>query len=94
MRNAPVPTLGAEFIEIGREHINTILDYAHHLAAFKMGGQEFVDTFGLSESFIRQAMIYNERIEAAVRNAGVIAGISRQEEVQRPRRWQKVQIGA
>ena len=54
-RNAPVPAADSEYVEIGRDNINTILDYAHHLAAFKMGGKEFADTFGLSENFIRQA---------------------------------------
>ncbi len=44
-RNAIVPVLPGDFIQVGREQLDVILGYARHLAAFKMGGTEFEDTF-------------------------------------------------
>ena len=38
VRNAPVPTVGTDVLQIGPELVNDILDYAQHLAIFKECG--------------------------------------------------------
>jgi hypothetical protein len=41
IQNAVVPSVDGDFLQIGREELDVILDYAQHLAAFKQGGAEF-----------------------------------------------------
>lgn len=38
IRNAPVPILGTDILQIGQDVYDSILDYAQHLALFKEGG--------------------------------------------------------
>ena len=65
IRNTPVPVLDADFLQIGREQLDSILDYAEHLAAFKMAGAEFAATVRQSNNFLLAAMQYNWRLAAA-----------------------------
>jgi hypothetical protein len=62
IRNAPVPTLDTDFIQLGRQDLETILGYAEHTAAFKLGGGEFLATMPLFNSFMKQATAYNSRL--------------------------------
>lgn len=65
VRKAVVPTAGGDFIQVGREYIDIILDYAEHLAAFKSGGQEFRHTYRAAENFFNACLGYNQRLAAA-----------------------------
>ena len=60
--NAPIPSNPGDFMQIGRDDYDAILDYAQHLAAFKMGGQEFLATLPLLEGFFRRATLYNSKL--------------------------------
>lgn len=62
---APIPTSDNDFIQIGREHVDAILDYACHLAAFKQAGAEFTATIPQAEQFMRNAVALNNRIDAS-----------------------------
>lgn len=62
VRKAPIPVLAGDYVQIGREQLDSILDYAEHLAAFKMGGEEFKATFKGAENFFASAVAYNERL--------------------------------
>lgn len=64
IRNAPLPADDDEYLQLGREHINYVLDYAQHLASFKMGGAEFQMTLPLYESMLEGAMKHNEQLRA------------------------------
>lgn len=64
IRNAIVPTNDADFIQVGRQDLETILGYAEHLAAFKLAGTEFLNTMPLLDKFISQASAYNSRLSA------------------------------
>ncbi len=55
VRNAPVPTVGADYLQIGPELLDTILDYAQHLALFKEGGAAIQQAAGLLEKFMAMA---------------------------------------
>lgn len=61
---APIPATDSNFVQIGREQIGPILDYAEHLAAFKMAGEEFKATFKGADNFFTAAVAYNERLAA------------------------------
>jgi len=60
--NAPIPVLDGDFIQLGRQDLETILGYAEHIAAFKLGGGEFIATMPLFNSFMKQAIAYNTRL--------------------------------
>jgi hypothetical protein len=83
---APVPVNDGDDVQLGREQVDMILDYAEHLAAFKMGGQEFLATVRHADNFLRESMAYNERLSAASRYITPDANQSVLETVSRPRR--------
>lgn len=59
---APIPATDGDFIQIGQEQLDPLLGYAKHLAAFKMGGEEFRSTMKDAENFFNAALAYNERL--------------------------------
>lgn len=65
VRNMPVPAADADYIQVGLDSLDVILGYAQHLAAFKMGGQEFQNTQVLYQQFIQAAGRMNRMIKAA-----------------------------
>lgn len=65
VRNMPVPATGADFLQVGRDMVDPILDYAQHLASFKMAGADFSYTMKLYQNFIRAAGEQNSRIRQA-----------------------------
>lgn len=58
VQNAPVPVNDADPLQVGRDDLDAIIDYAQHLAAFKMGGEEFTRTTPLLQRFLEQASLY------------------------------------
>lgn len=62
VQNAPVPALDADFIQVPRDTLDIILDYAEHLSMFKCGGAEFEMTAPLFDNFRKAAMLANKRI--------------------------------
>jgi hypothetical protein len=63
VRKAPISS-GSAFVQIGREYIDVIIDYALHLACFKMGGIEFRNSFRNAQNFFDAALNYNQRLSA------------------------------
>lgn len=64
VRNMPVPVVDIDFLQVGREYVTSILDYAQHLASFKMGGQEFQNTQAQYGRFIQAAGHVNLMLKA------------------------------
>lgn len=64
VRNAVVPSLDGDFMQVGREELDSILDYAEHLAMFKCGGAEFAATMPLLNRFVKAASVYNDRLSS------------------------------
>jgi hypothetical protein len=64
VRKAIIPAVDADFIQIGREYLDPILDYAEHLAAFKCAGYEFRNTYRGAANFFNAALGYNQRLAA------------------------------
>ncbi len=62
VQNAPLPVLPSDPIQLARDDYGAVLDYAQHLAAFKMGGAEFQATFPLYQGFVKRAALYNSKL--------------------------------
>ena len=62
VRSMPVPVIDADFLQVGSEVLDTVLDYAQHLACFKMGGSEFNSTLQLYQNFLRSCAGQNDRL--------------------------------
>lgn len=60
--NAPVPVRDADFVQVTRDTFDAILDYAQHLADFKMGGHDFVQSQELAKNFFLAAIATNSRL--------------------------------
>ena len=60
--NIPLPTVDADFLQVDRGALNPLLDYAQHLASWKMAGTEFHNTDRLRVNFYTQAALENQRI--------------------------------
>jgi hypothetical protein len=52
VRNAPIPVLDSDPIQIGPELTNDLLDYAQHLALIKEGGPQIAGNKGLLDQFM------------------------------------------
>lgn len=64
VRNMVLPASDADFIQVGRDDMNAVLDYAQHIAMLKCGGAEFAATFPLYQSFMRHCALYNSKLKA------------------------------
>lgn len=64
LRNMVVPASDSDVLQIGKEITDVLLDYAEHLACFKMGGEEFQMSMPCYERFVRAAMMWNDRLRA------------------------------
>lgn len=50
VRKAPIPTADDDYIQVGREQIDALLDYAQHVAMIKCQGVEFSQSMPLLEA--------------------------------------------
>lgn len=60
--NAPIPVLNTDSVQVARDDLDSVLDYAQHLAAFKQGGAEFLSTMPLMQRFLQQAQVYGLKL--------------------------------
>jgi hypothetical protein len=60
--NQPVPVLDGDYVQIGRDVFDAILDYAQCLASFKMGGAEFLQAQDLEKNFFAVCLASNKRL--------------------------------
>lgn len=63
--SATIPVANTDYLQIGPEELEAIYGYAQHIAAFKMGGEEFTATLPLFEAFIKAAALQNARLATA-----------------------------
>lgn len=61
--NVPVPASDSDDIQVGRDAIDPIIDYAQHLAMFKIGGSEFVASVKLYKNLLALAAVQNARLK-------------------------------
>lgn len=62
VENAPMPANDTSNLQVAREDLDAVLDYAQHIASFKLGGTEFLSTASLFERFLKQAGLYNSKL--------------------------------
>ncbi len=94
VRKAPIPDLDADYVQIGQEQLDSLVEYAVHLALFKCGGMEFAVTQRLADEFMLQAMTYNQRLSASARYVIAPKESSQREKAYRARRSQSEGLGA
>jgi hypothetical protein len=63
--NIPIPVLDSDYIQMDRGALNPLIDYAFHLASFKMQGAEFKATDKLRQNFYLAAALENSRLTKA-----------------------------
>lgn len=84
VENAPVPTADADFIQLGRDDLDAIIDYSQHLAALKMGGAEFTNTIPLFQRFMQRAQLYNAKLAELGEYTSVLYALSQRENQMNP----------
>jgi hypothetical protein len=85
VENAPVPVALGDSVQVARDDLDVIIDYAQHLASFKMGGAEFTSTMPLLERFMSKAAVYGLKLTEIAEYDALITGVSQQEENLNPR---------
>lgn len=63
-RKAPIPANDGEFVQMSKEELDVILDYAEHVAVSKQGGDTLTGSMPLMNNFYRMASIRNQRMRA------------------------------
>jgi hypothetical protein len=64
VQNTPVPVNDTDYLPIGREELEGVFAYAHHLASFKVGGRDFEATEGDYTKFLNQCAVVMDRTAA------------------------------
>ena len=49
--NAPIPSNDVAYVQLSRDGVDAVLNYAQHIASFKMGGKDFALTAPLFDEF-------------------------------------------
>lgn len=62
LRTMPVPAGTGDYIQVGREQLDAILDMSQHTLCFKLGGAEFVATEACRDRFMKVAAVQNARL--------------------------------
>ena len=88
----PAPLLGAVgFINLGQDEVESILDYALHIAQFKEGGQEFDASQEYLKEFLKEA---GERNGVLMQSAKFRNWMGLTDQKKRPIRVPDAQVGA
>lgn len=87
---APLLTAGVK-VNIGQDELETILDYAEHVAQFKEGGQEFEASQESLKSFLKEA---GERNGILKQSSKFRKWMGLTDEKKRPMRKQDAEVGA
>lgn len=65
IEKTPMPANDAAFLQVGREHLSSLLDLGEHIARFKCGGSTFAASMPLLESFVQMTAQYSKRTATA-----------------------------
>lgn len=79
------------FVDLGKDELETILDYAEHIAQFKEGGQEFDASQLLLQEFLKEA---GERNAVLRQSAKMREWMGLTDRPKRPMRTSDAQVGA
>lgn len=62
--NMTLPVFDNDYLQVGRDDVEEILNYAQHIAMLKLGGEEFAATMPLYRQFTRHCVLYNSKLSA------------------------------
>jgi len=82
--SAPIPLAGDEFVQLGKEDMRQILDYAGHVMTFKCGGKEFENTFDQYDGFMKAVEGRNQLTAAKIMYLSAVMGQAQKETTERP----------
>ena len=85
VQNAPLPSGPSDYVQLSQDVLDVLIDYAQHLAAFKMGGAEFASTMPMLDRFMREAMVYNSKLSEMGEYTAFLLGLSNRNEAAAPR---------
>ena len=80
MPKFPIPSAGGDFIQIGNEIIDVILDYSQHLAYIKEGADEILASMQLYKNLVSLAAVQNDRLRAQAQNFDILSDRTHREE--------------
>jgi hypothetical protein len=83
---ANMPVSGS--IQIGRDGLDPVIDYAQHIASFQMGGAEFAGTERLYQNMVAAGKSQNGRLEAVSFYKSQLEQPARKSEVETVRMYQ------
>lgn len=89
----PVPAL-TDFIQLGKENLDVVMDYAEHLAHFKEGTSEITSAMQLYKNMVSMAAVQNDRLRQVVKTFDVMNDKTNREQHPNPRRDSDVDQGA
>jgi hypothetical protein len=85
VQNAPLPVVNGDFLQAAHDELEAIMNYAQHLASFKLGGSEFLSTMPLLERFLGQASVFGLRLAEIAEYTSVLYALSHLEDAMNPR---------
>jgi hypothetical protein len=85
VQNAPVPVAPTDFIQVDRGDYDAIIDEAQHIAMFKVGGSEFLQSVSLHQNFLDQAAKQNSKLREYGQFSMDMQEISQRNEQSNPR---------
>jgi hypothetical protein len=94
LRPAPIPALDADFVQLGPEQLDAVIDYAHHIASFKESGAEFDITQRQFNNLVERAANHNNKLQAISIFREVLEDRSVREDWRRPRKETSEVVGA
>lgn len=81
--NQPIPASDSDFVQVSRDVLDAILDEAEHLAQFKEGGAEFIESVALHQRFLAVAIKTNARLaESGIFATSLRRPISKEDEAE------------
>ncbi len=92
--NMPVPALDTNYLQVGKEVLDAILDYAQHLAMFKNGGAEFAGSTQLFQNLLKLAGVQNRRLQAMATYRRILDSPSTRQENTVPRTVPRIAEGS
>ena len=91
---AVIPALGGDFIQIGQEVLDVVLDYAQHLANIKESANDIQESMGFYQNFVKLAAVQNDILRAKATDFDVLQDRSTLESKERPRRRSDIALSA
>jgi len=85
VRNAPIPRALNQVVQIAPAYIDSVLDYAQHLALFKEGGAQLGAAMPLLESMFSEAGVSSQIDQGNVSDRAAMLGQTSQESAINPR---------